>query len=131
MTLDALRDRLNPLLDGLWFPSETEADWAWVAWQDAPADVAHLCQQLDLPLTDPVTTVTAEDFLAQVERRCRSYGAAGNAIAQRYQELVAFCQQHLADMQIVRVGTCTVTVAILGLADTGEAIALHTQSVET
>jgi hypothetical protein len=34
-------------------------------------------------------------------------------------------------MQIVRVGTCTVTVAILGLADTGEAIALHTQSVET
>jgi hypothetical protein len=53
MTLDALRDRLNPLLDGLWFPSETEADWAWVTWQDAPADVAHLCQQLDLPPTDP------------------------------------------------------------------------------
>jgi hypothetical protein len=118
MTLDALRDRLNPLLDGLWFPSETEADWAWVTWQAAPADVAHLCQQLDSAANGPrCTTVTAEDFLAQVERRCRSYGAAGNAIAQRYQELVAFCQQHLADMQIVRVGDCTVTVAILGLAE--------------
>lgn len=131
MTLDALRDRLDTLLDGLWFPSETEADWAWVSWPDASADVAHLCQHLDLPLTDSATTVTIEDFLALVERRCRSYGSEGKAIAQRHRELLAFCQEHLADIQIVRVGNCTVTVAILGRTDTDEAIALHTQSVET
>ena len=131
MTLDALRDRLNSLLDGLWFPSEAEANWSWVTWQEAPADVAHLCQHLDLPPTDSATPVTIEDFLARVERRCRSYGAEGKAIAQRHRELLTFCQQHLADVQIVRVGDCTVTVAILGRTDTGEAIALHTQSVET
>lgn len=128
---------LADLLADLWFPSESEAAWAVLTWETAGdpspgADLGRsLAQRLGLDPGEAISPLAPEEFLDQIERRCRGYGKAGQAIAQGHRDLLAFCQAHWRDVQILRLGTGTVTVAIAGILPSGEAIALHTQSIET
>ncbi|MBF2036295.1 MAG: hypothetical protein IGR92_12685 [Leptolyngbyaceae cyanobacterium T60_A2020_046] len=131
MSLPDLIATVTAGIDGLWFPSETDAPWTLLPNAPEPTDGAALRAWLGQPASAPVESLAIADFLAQVERRCRGYGAEGKAIAQRHRDLIAMLRDRCDTLTVWRVGTVTLDVVIIGTLETGDRVALGTQSVET
>ncbi|MEM1281286.1 MAG: nuclease A inhibitor family protein [Cyanobacteria bacterium P01_H01_bin.152] len=124
------RVQLQQHIQGLWFPSETEAPWTVPTWQLSRADAAEIRNVLRREAQTPVTEVALADLTAQVQYRCRGYGAEGVSIAQQHQALFDWLQQTCDRVQVFRVGTVTIDIVVIGITD-NHYVALQTQSVET
>lgn len=130
MVLPPLRRQLQAGIQGLWFPSETEAPWTVPTWQLAAVDAAAVRQVLRRDRQTRVTEISIEDLMSQIQRRCQGYGGEGRAITQQHQALFDFLQQIGDRWRVLRVGEVTVDIVVVGETDVGY-VALQTQSVET
>ncbi|MDA0267370.1 MAG: hypothetical protein O3A14_10520 [Cyanobacteria bacterium] len=134
MSLDPITAQLNRLIEGLCFPSETDMPWQVVVWpatSGAEITDAALRRYLAQPDDAPIGRSSLGDFAAQVNRRCRGYGAAGEASAQQHQQLFQYLEAQLSAVRVLRVGQVTVEVLVLGCTEIGEMVGVRTQSVET
>ena len=122
--------QLKRLIQGLWWPSETEAPWTVPTWT-LNDDTAHSIRQaLRREANASVTQTSLDDLMAQVNRRCRGYGEEGKAISLQHQVLASFLRDQCDRIQVFRVGEVTVDILIVGETMDGYLI-LQTQSVET
>ncbi len=134
MSLADITAQLERLTHNLSFPSETDTPWQVMVWPEAPgAEItdAALRQYLAQPADAPVAPLALGDLTAQVNRRCRGYGAEGEAIAQQHQPLFQYLEAQLSAVQVLRVGQVTVEVVVMGCTETREIVGVRTQSVET
>ncbi|MEL6399132.1 MAG: nuclease A inhibitor family protein [Cyanobacteria bacterium J06607_6] len=130
MTNHQLTAQLKQLTAGLWLPSETEAPWTVPTWTLTTGDAAEIRQVLRRAEDVSVTASSLHELMAQVQRRCRAYGAEGKAIAQQHQTLFDYLQGECDRVRVFRVGVVTIDVVIVGETADGCGI-LQTQSVET
>lgn len=130
MTSTHLNAQLKQYTEGLWLPSETEAPWTVPSWTLSEGDDAEILRVLRRNPQTPIAEISLADLRTQVQRRCQGYGAEGKAIARQHQELFDFLQQQCDRLRVLRVGTVTIDIVIVGATTEGY-IALQTQSVET
>lgn len=130
MTDSQLIAQLKQSIDGLWLPSETEAPWTVPTWRLATGGVAELLQVLRRDASTPIAEISLATLMTQVERRCRGYGTAGTAIAERHRAVFEWLQTVGDRWRVFRVGKVTVDIVVVGETPTGY-VALQTQSVET
>ena len=118
------------LIQGLWWPSETEAPWTLARWTLAAIAPPDLRAALHREATAPVVELTLANLMADLRRRCQGYGAEGQALVQRYETLATWLEAQCDRVQVFRVGTVTIDLVVIGATPTGLVI-LQTQSVET
>jgi len=130
MTGNQLISQLKQHIDGLWLPSETEAPWTVPTWTLTTGKSAELLQVLRRAAATPISEISLEALMAQVQRRCRGYGEEGKTIAQRHRALFEFLDTVGDRWRVFRIGEVTVDVVVVGETPAGY-VALQTQSVET
>jgi hypothetical protein len=130
MAANELAKQLQSLIRGLWLPSETEAPWTLPTWTLSGLEGSEIRRVLHRGEGVPITEITLDELMQQIERRSRGYGDEGKAIAQQHQALAIFLKDHCAAVHVFRVGTVTVDILLVGETTNGQVV-LQTQSVET
>ena len=130
MTESELISQLKSHVNGLWLPSETEAPWTVPTWELTTGDEAELLRVLRRAVSTPITEISLEALMTQVQRRCRGYGEEGKQIAQRHRALFESLKTVGDRWRVFRVGEVTVDIVVVGETAAGY-VALQTQSVET
>jgi len=130
MSKDELGIRLKGLIQGMWFPSETEAPWTVPTWTLETTDAAELRRVLRRAEDAAIAEIGLDDLIANIEQRCQGYGDEGKAIAQQHQAIANFLKAHCDRVHVFRIGQVTVDILVVGKTTDGY-VALQTQSVET
>lgn len=130
MSFDALTSQVQALLNGLWFPSETEAPWTLPTWSLKAIDVSDIRLVLRRDAHAAVTSISLEDLMRQIERRFRGYGEEGKNLIERHRSLITLLQENCDRVQVFRVGEVTVDILVVGEVASDQII-LQTQSIET
>ncbi|MDB9524991.1 nuclease A inhibitor family protein [Oscillatoria sp. CS-180] len=130
MSIDRLTNRIRTLIQGLWFPSETEAPWTLPTWTLETDRETEIRQRLRRESDAPIRESSVQDLMQQIQRRCRGYGSDGQAIAQQHQTLLELLEKECDRVRVFRIGTITVDILIVSDV-ASQYIVLQTQSVET
>lgn len=139
---DSLSDVLHELtatLAGLYFPSEAEFPWEIRLWVGPPPTDTALRTTFNQLPTAPIAAWSPQEFLAQVERRCRGYGPEGQTMIQGHRTLIEIYQRHFQGVHIKRIGNTSIDLLMWGHPSPTWAqslpepliVALHTRSIET
>jgi len=134
MTNEAILQKLQELTQGLYFLSES----------DYPLEVVHLdnveaggisdadvAQFVGQPTDVKVETVDLAYFLRNMTRTEPEADEAESKIAERYQALQAFMEQHLSDVKVYRIGRREITALALGTMPEGGRCGFKTILIET
>lgn len=132
MTNRDLVQQLQQATEGLFWPSETDAEFEIVAWPNLnQITVENLRDRLNL---DPETPILCQDFyrfFQPVTQEQAWHNAEERAERERYQALVELLQANLTNLQVFRVGEVEIDIYILGQTPEGQVLGLYTQAVET
>jgi hypothetical protein len=137
-TLQPDVDRLQALVDGLWYPSETDAPITVVVWPISPSEnnseesalPQELAQELAAAGT-PITQHPAEQFFQPILSQPFWHSPQGDHLAQRYQSLQAVLQPCLSHLRTYRIGQVDITLYLIGQHPSGHYLGLKTHLVET
>lgn len=137
-TLQPAIDRLRALVDGLWYPSETDAPVTVVVWPILPSESnlagpalpQELAQELAAAGT-PITQHPAEQFFQPILSQPFWHSPQGDHLAQRYQSLQAVLQASLSHLRTYRIGQVDITLYLIGQHPSGHYLGLKTNLVET
>lgn len=123
---------LEQAVDGLLFPSETDAPIELFSWQDPPPfSPEALREQLQLPASVPLTTMDLESFFAPAVRVEDWFTPERRARAERFQTLLALLKQQLSDMRVYKFGRNEMPVIVVGRDAQGTWRGIKTVVVET
>ncbi|MEC4805076.1 MAG: nuclease A inhibitor family protein [Jaaginema sp. PMC 1079.18] len=127
-----LTQQLQQATEGLFWPSETDAEFEIVTWPDLDnLTVETVRDRLNL---DPETPILCQDFyrfFQPVTQEQAWHNAEERAERERYQVLVEFLNANLSNLQVFRVGEVEIDIYILGQTPERQTLGLQTQAVET
>ncbi|SFH40500.1 nuclease A inhibitor family protein [Pontibacter chinhatensis] len=134
MTNDATLQRLQELTKGLFFMSES----------DYPLDIVHYDAAEAVALSDAevkqmagqlseakVETVELAYFLRNMTKTAPEADDAAKQVAERYQTLQAFMEQHLGNVKVYRIGNREVVALAIGTLPDGGLAGFKTVLIET
>lgn len=117
---------LEAAVDGLLYPSETDAPITAFEWPGAAAPTAAaLAAARGLPADAPVEETTLADEFGPLA------GEDGGDDAPRWKALVALVERSLEHVAVLRLGGPEVLVVVVGRAPSGTWLGLETRAVET
>ncbi|MGF1460961.1 MAG: nuclease A inhibitor family protein [Leptolyngbyaceae cyanobacterium] len=121
---------LTQLTSDLWLPSETEVPWTIATWSVDTLAEDVIRQKLQRKDSAPIAKLSLAALEIEVEQRCQSYGPVGKRLMAEHRQLFNFLKQTCDRVRVLRVGTVTVDILVVGELE-DEAVILQTQSIET
>ncbi|GAB3533108.1 nuclease A inhibitor family protein [Pontibacter brevis] len=134
MTNDAILQRLQELTDGLYYMSESDYLLEVVHFKKKePSELsdAEVKQFAEQPSDAKVETVDLAYFLRNMTRTEPEADDEAKQVAERYQVLQDFMEQHLSNVKVYRVGRREVAALVLGHMPEGGIAGLKTTLIET
>ena len=129
---EKLLTELTQATDGLLFMSESDYPFEPVRWPDqtelTPDAVRRLTGSDE---SAPIETQSVNDFFRPAATEADWKNAQQLAAARRYQALVGWLQDNLADVRVYRIGRIQIDVYIVGRSAAGSWIGLKTRVIET
>lgn len=127
-------DHINPLLAGLFYPSESDEPIEPVTCylrQAEPLTNSQLRDWLMLPPSVRVEEVPEAHFWEPVVTEQDWYGDEERAIAARFRQLRQDLENELTGRQVFRVGQTEIDVYLLGRRADGQRVGIKTMIVQT
>jgi hypothetical protein len=124
--------RLEQTIDGLLFPSETDAPIRPFVWRDrAPFSPQALLVHRGYHSTTPIKTTDLDILFRPVTTPRNWHGPEEQERVQRFTALRDLLQAELSDVTVYKVGTTTIDVYIVGRDADGNYLGITTRVVET
>lgn len=130
----SFHDHINPLLTGLFYPSESDEPIEPVTCplsQPEPLTVSQIKDWLMLPPSVYVEEMPETEFWAPVTTEQEWHGDDEKATTARFQQLKKLGDDELTVRQVFRVGETEIDVYLLGRQADGQRVGLKTMIVET
>ena len=127
-------DHINPLLAGLFYPSESDEPIELVTGnlqQAEPLTTNQLSDWLGLPPSLPVAEVPETHFWEPVDTEQDWYGDEERATAARFRQLRQTLENELTVRQVFHVGETEIDVYLLGRRVDGTRAGIRTKIVQT
>lgn len=124
MTNNAILQRLEELTNGLYYMSES----------DYPLEVVHYDKVESSALSETkakVETIELAYFLRNMTKAAPEADDAAKQVAERYQTLQTFMEQHLGDVKVYRIGRREVVALAIGALPEGGYGGFKTTLIET
>ncbi|WP_181163712.1 nuclease A inhibitor family protein [Pontibacter mangrovi] len=134
MTNVAIMQRLQELTHGLFFMSESDYPLEVVEFDKVEAaelSDAEVKQMAGQPSDAKVEAVDLAYFLRNMTKAAPEADDAAKQIAERYQVLQAYMEQHLRDVKVFRVGRREVVALAIGILPEGGYGGFKTIVIET
>ena len=129
---EQLLTELTQASDGLLFMSESDYPFETVRWpEQAELTPANLRRLTNHEADAPIATESIADFFRAAAAEPDWKSAAQLATARRYQALMRFLQENLADVRVYRLGRISIAVYIIGRSPDGNWLGLRTRVIET
>jgi hypothetical protein len=123
---------LEQAIDGLLFPSETDASIELFAWPEAqPFSPDALRARLGLEDDVRMTTMDIESFFAPAVRIEDWFTPERHARAERFQQLLTLLKQQLSAIHVYQFGQTEMPTVVLGHDEQGRLRGIKTTVVET
>ncbi len=124
--------RLEQAIDGLLFPSESDAPLTVFVWPaDARFSPQALLAHLGCEETTPIATTDLDHFFEPVTTPREWHGDAEREQIERFTVVRDLLAAELSDITVYKIGTITIDVYILGRSADGARLGLTTTLVET
>jgi hypothetical protein len=124
--------RLEQAVDGLLFPSESDAPLRLFVWHDAiPFSLEALRAHAGYAETTPIQTTDLDSFFRPVTTPQAWYGEAEQERLQRFTALLALLKAELSDITVYKVGTVAIDVYVVGRTPSGRYLGVTTKVIET
>ena len=130
---ELLKRDLQAAIEGLFYPSESDAPFAYICFPaEAHGDLdrERLLDLLDVPTNTPVNVQSPDAFFGELIKPQEWWGETEKLDAEKYRVLRRLMEQRLASLTVFRVGEVEVDVYVLGAYE-DDLVGLHTRSVET
>lgn len=123
---------LEQAIDGLLFPSETDAPIELFVWPEAqPFSPDALRTELGLDADSRLTTMDVESFFAPALRIEDWFSPERRARAEGFQQLLALLKQQLNAIHVYQFGQTEMPTVVLGHDEQGRLRGIKTVVVET
>ena len=130
--MTALTARLEQAIDGLLFPSETDAPLHVFVWRaTVPFSAQALLASAGYGPATPLQTTDLRRFFRPVTTPRAWYGAEEQERMRRFRALRDLLEAELSDITVYKVGTSAIDVYLVGRAADGTSCGLTTHVVET
>ena len=127
-----LATRLEQAVDGLLFPSESDAPLAVFVWPaGSPFSPQALLAHAGKDAATPIRTTDLDTFFAPVMTPESWHGEAEQEQVRRFTAVRDLLAAELSDVAVYRIGTITIDVYIVGRTAGGTHLGLTTRLVET
>jgi hypothetical protein len=124
--------RLEQAVDGLLFPSESDAPLRVFGWRDTvPFSPEALRAHAGYAETTPIQTTELDSFFHPVTTPQTWYGEAEQERLRRFTALLALLKAELSDITVYKVGTVAIDVYVVGRAACGTYLGVTTKVIET
>jgi hypothetical protein len=124
--------RLEQAIDGLLFPSESDAPLHVFVWRDAaPFSSEALLAYEGYDKTTPIQTTDLESFFHPVTTPQAWYGEEEQERMRRFTALLDLLKAELSDIKVYKVGTVAIDVYVVGRDANGNYLGLTTKVIET
>lgn len=124
--------RLEHAVDGLFFPSESDAPLTVFVWPaDAPFSPQALLAHAGCPETTAIETTDLDHFFDPVTTPRAWHGDAEREQIARFTVVRDLLAAELSNITVYKIGTITIRVYILGRSADGATLGLTTTLVET
>lgn len=134
MTNDAILQRLQELTQGLFFMSESDYPLEVVHFDKAETSAlsdAEVKQFAGQPSEGKIETVDLTYFLRNMTRTEPEADDAAKQVAERYQALQDFMEQHLREVKVYRIGKREIMALAIGTLPEGGYGGFKTTLIET
>ncbi|KAF3890773.1 nuclease [Tolypothrix bouteillei VB521301] len=125
---------LKQASDGLLFISESESPFEVFLWDDSEQkDITPelVLQKIGLPLETPVEMVELDSFFEVAIAEQNWHSAEDKITVNKYQNLVKVLKENLSDIKVMRFGTISIDVYIIGKTLNNRLAGLSVKVVET
>jgi hypothetical protein len=130
-----LQQQLEAAADGLVYSSEGDHPFAFVALgappPHGPPSADWVAARLGVPAGTPVRERSLDRFLAHHLDATDPWDDRAQALRPRYERLVALLRVRLVDVRVFCVGEVRIDCYLVGRADDGGLVGLHTVAIET
>lgn len=124
--------QLQQAIDGLLFPSETDAPIHIFVWRDtAPFSPQALLTHRGYQSTTPIQETSLERFFRPVTTPRDWHGPEEQERVQRFTTLRALLQTELSDVTVYKIGTGAIDVYVVGRDQNNNYVGITTHVVET
>ena len=124
--------RLEQAVDGLLFPSESDAPLHVFVWDDpVPFSPQALLATTGYDSTTPIKAIDLNRFFRPVITKREWHGDEEQERTRRFRELRDLLNAELDDIKVYKIGTAAVDVYVVGRAGDGNYYGLTTTVVET
>lgn len=122
---------LQKAIQGLLYPSETDASFEIVHWQDGEnLDPKKVLQLSGHKPKDLVEIQSVEDFFKPLTDVQTWFGTEEKATAKKFGQLEAIIKQ-LKNPQVFKIGKIQIDIYVVGKSPTGDWVGVKTSAVET
>ncbi len=127
-----LISKLHRAVDGLLYPSETDAPIKVFTWHEGVAfSPGALLAHFGYDRSTPVQTTDLDDFFRPVTTPHDWHGPEEQERTARFTELRDLIEDELTDIQVYRVGSISIDVYVVGRDRHDQYVGLATNVVET
>lgn len=124
--------KLEHAIDGLLFPSETDAPIYVFVWRDkAPFSPQALLMHRGYGSTTPIQETSIDRFFRSVTTPRDWHGPEERARVQQFTALRDLLQAELSDVTVYKIGTSAIDVYVVGRDQSGNYLGITTHVVET
>ena len=124
--------QLQQAVDGLLFPSETDAPIRPFVWRDhAPFSPQALLVHRGYQSTTPIQETSIDRFFRAVTTPRDWHGPEEQERVQRFTALRDLLRMKLNDVTVYKIGTGAIDVYVIGRDPTGNYLGITTHAVET
>src|SRR5688572_1732699 len=117
----------------LLYPSESDYPFEYIEWDTGGKKLTKkLIRQLaHKENTEPVKSISLDDFFSNVTEIKDWYGEEEKANAERFKHLQEVLQNNLTDIRVFKVGKIEIDAYIIGTTKDGKCAGVSTKVVET
>lgn len=130
----SLVKKLQQASEGLLFLSESEYPFKVFIWKNEGQQQINselILKKTENSFNTPIEFVDLDSFFEIATTEQDWHGSVEKEIVNRYQQLSKVLKECLTDLQVVRLGTTTIDVYIVGKTPSGDLAGLSTKLVET
>lgn len=127
-----LTTRLEQAIDGLLYPSESDAPLQVFVWPEGtPFSLKALRTHIATSKKTPIQKVDLDTFFRPVTTPQDWFGEAEQERMEKFTALLTLLKAELSDITVYKVGKIDIDVYVLGHTSAGEYLGITTKVVET
>ena len=130
---EAVLSELAAAVDGLLYPSETDAPFDVVRWpgDGTPIEIGRLRELSGHASGSPAEVISLDRLFEDLVTPQPWHGEAEKATLARYANLREAICRNLSDVRVFRIGEVRVDIYIIGVTAEGDWVGVRTMAVET